>query len=191
MNRRSFIQAAALLPAVASQTRGMVSASHPPVLAHPVEVDLADAEAAWHIGNSGTDLFVLLEEGYAGDPGQLSGISLRISGSGRFTTLTAEGASPQRDGSQLSHCWGYLQGAELALVGADSKDAEAGFSIRLRELYPEVKPDSYSGAHLALCAGENPELQVCFGTHCMGVLRARLLTRFLKCVRQRCEAEAA
>ena len=189
MNRRSFIQAAALLPAVASQTRG-THFSLPPVLSHPVEVELSEPDAARHIGNPGTELYVRLEELFPGDPGQLSGISLRIMESGKFTVVSAEGASPQRDGSQLSHCYGWRYGAELPHV-TDPTDDEAGFCVRLRELYPKISPESYSGVSLILFAGENPELRISFCNHCLGVLRGPLLSTFLECVRLRCEMETA
>ena len=146
MNRRSFFQAAALSTAPALQSRWQVNPSLPPVSKAPIEVDLADPDAARHIGNPETDFFVLLEEMY-GDPGQLSGTSLRIMGSGKFTTLNAEVASAQRDGSYLSHCYGYLNAVDLGRVGADPADVANGAVIRLRELYPYVRPDLYNGAH--------------------------------------------
>ncbi len=192
LNRRTFIQAAALLPAVASQTRGMVSASHSPVLSHPLEVDLAEPGAARHIGNSATEVYVRLEELYPGDPGQLSGASLRIMDSGKFTALNAECSSLQRDGSQLAHAYGCLSAEDLVCVGAaDPTDAGAGFFLRFLETFPRIRPERYSGASLILVAGGEPELRVCFGNHCLGVLRGQLLTTFLACVRQRCEMGAA
>jgi hypothetical protein len=185
MKRRSFIQAAALSTVTALQSRGR-SVSLPPVSKAPIEVDLANPDAARHIGNPGTDFFVLLEEMYPGDPGQLSGTSVRIMQSGKHTILNAEVTSAQRDGTLLSHCYGYLNGAELAHIAVAKT-----FQLRLRELYPEVRPGRYSGAILTLSAGSHPELQVCFGNHCLGVLRGRLLARFLDCVRQRTEDRAS
>lgn len=186
MKRRKFIQAAAALSTVtASQSKGRMNLSRPAVRT-PVEVDLADPDAARYFGKSGIELYVRLEEMYPGDAGQLSGATLRIMHSGKDTVLNAEGAAPQRDGSQITHVYGYLDGEELAYAG-EANPERHNFLIRLCELYPEIRPKVYSGATLMLFAGANPRLEVCFGGHFLGVLRGRLVTTFLSCVHQRCE----
>ena len=188
--KRKAIQAAALLPA--SQDKGRETSLLPPVHQCPFQVDLADPDAARHIGDSVMNLFVRLEERFPADPGELSGVSLRILESGKCTVLDAENAAPQRDGLQGTHVLGYLTGAELAYVGAaNPKNDNDTFLIRLRESHPRISFDSYSGVILALNAGKNPELSVYFDSHCLGVLRGRLVAMFLKCVRQRCEMETA
>ena len=183
MNRRSFIQAAALSTADRLKSKGPNSSSHPPVRTHPVEVDLAAPDATRHVGNSAIDLYVRLEELYPADDGQLSGLSLRIMNGGRLTVLNVECAALQRDGGQNIHCYGVLDYADLAHVAV----AET-FMLRLRESYPKLRSDFYNDVVLTLFAGR--ELQVCFGNHCLGVLRGDLLTRFLDCVRQRTEDRA-
>jgi hypothetical protein len=191
MNRRNFIQAAALSTVTALQIRGR-EMSLPAVHAAPLEVDLADPDAARHIGNSMTELYVRLEELHPADPGQLSGTFLRVMQSGaEFTFLNAQCAALQPDGSQGFHIYGWLDGAELAYIGSvDSTDETGSFVVRLREhyAYRPDRPDCYSGASLILFAGDDPELQVSFGGHSLGVLRGQLLTNFLWCVRQRCSA---
>jgi hypothetical protein len=161
-------------------------------MTRPVEVDLGSPEAARHISYAGTDLFVRLEELFPGDPGELSGAELRIHESGEYTIVSALGCAIQRDGFVGCHSYGFLDGPDLAFVGAsDPADSSAAFCLRLRELYPEIRPDAYSGANLTLFSGERPELRVSFGSHCVGVLRGELLGTFLACVHQRCAMETA
>ena len=63
--------------------------------------------------------------------------------------------------------------------------AGGAFMMSLRELYPYVRPDAFSGATLTFCGRHQPEIRLCFGAHCLGVLRAPLLTAFLRCARAR------
>ena len=170
-------------PAV-PRRQARVSSSNLPACTHPVEVDLADPDAERHIGNSGTNVYVCLEELHPADPGQLSGARLRILESGRYTLLNAESTVLLRGGEKGSHWYGCLDGAELAAI---CQTPGTPFFIRLREFYFETRPAPYSGLSLTHFSGDDPELRACFGTHCLGVLRGGLLLRFLNCLRQRCE----
>jgi hypothetical protein len=125
-----------------------------------------------------------LEELRPGDPGELSGCALFLNEGGKDTYLTAEiGHTPQRKGSPLCHCLGYLDTAEFQVL-VERADGGERFTLALwdREW---GKPPYYSGATLIFFGGEKPEMQLCFGSHCLGVLRGRTLTALLECAHLR------
>jgi hypothetical protein len=183
--KRKATQAAALLPATASQGKGRKSSSDPSVSVF--EVDLTDPAMARHFENPATDLCVTLEERFPADLGQLSGIVLRIMGSGKNTVLNVESPAPQQVGRSLTHLFGCISGAKLAAASAANlEDPADSFLICL----PERKK-VFSGLSLTLLAGDFPELRVCLGEHCLGILRDRSLSMFLYLLHRRCEAARA
>ena len=146
----------------------------------PVEVDLANPAAERYLGNSGTDLFARLEELYPDDPGQLSGTELRIIDSGECLKLSAALAFSLRDGRNGYHCFGSLDAADLAeTLWARQTESGHSYSIALRDQRPEVGNSYFSGATLDLVDGLDCEIRVCFGSHCLGVLRGQPLRAFL------------
>jgi hypothetical protein len=156
-----------------------------PAIKKPVEVDLASPSAAAYWSDPTVELFARLEELYPGDPGQLSGVDLRIAQSGPYAWLAAQiGAGTQPDGAPAIHCFGHLKADEVARF-AEEAFMGAGFVTSLHELYPYVRPDAFSGAALIFFGGDEPKIQLCFGAHCLGVLRGPLLTAFLECARLR------
>jgi len=136
------------------------------------------------------DAFVHLEEAEPGDPGQLSGASLYL----LDDTVSVELDAKQRDGSQLTHCLGYVEYPDLDLqawpvlpeiaepaANSDfSTTSESVFWIPLREFYGDTH--GFSGARLEISRGE---LRVLSGSHIFGVLRGRPLADFVECVRSR------
>lgn len=82
LNRRTFFQAAALLPAAVLQSTVLQSKGRAipaqAVAPAPVEIDLTEPGAVAYIGRGATDLFVQLEELAPADLGEPSGASLRI-----------------------------------------------------------------------------------------------------------------
>ncbi|MBZ5584243.1 MAG: hypothetical protein LAQ30_18920 [Acidobacteriia bacterium] len=200
MNRRSFFQAAAASTA-AVLASGASADSHimnapgqaesSPAVQNPLEVNIADPGAPRCWRDRATDVFVQLEELHPGDPGQLSGTVLRIMEAGRYASLQAEiGDVQQPYGGRATHCLGYLGAGELAQLADDAESGEALFTRPLRELYPCVLPNALSGARLIFVGGDRPEMQLCFGAHCLGVVRGQLLKTFLRCARMR-STEAA
>jgi hypothetical protein len=166
-----------------------VQAGSSPAIKKPIEVDLADPKAQEYRADGDVDVFVRLEELYPGDPGQLSGAVLRVSQAARYTFLQAHTTpAPQPYGGHTTHCLGYLEAEEIQrFVG------EAGAQVKtmknLRELENDDAPLGLSGARLVFFGGDEPEMQLCFGAHCLGVLRGRLLTAFLDCARIRAAEE--
>jgi hypothetical protein len=204
MNRRALFTLAALPSVAALQSKArahslQTDAARPAArqAAHgasmPVEVDLDDPSAAEFFRNPPTDLYVRLEELDPGDPGQLSGAVLRIMSGGKYVIFNAEiGEALQRDGSRITHCLGTLHYEELAsLAAADPSDCSDSEVVPLRELYSWADRGAFSGADLILFAGEDPELQLRFGAHCLGVLRGEPLAKFLACLRMRRSALTA
>jgi hypothetical protein len=184
--KRIVSQAAALLPATASQSKGRKSSFHPPVRTSPFEVDLTDPAMVQYFEDPEVDLCVTLEERFPADLGQLSGIVLRIMRSGKDTVLNVESPAPQQLGSSLTHLFGYIQGAKLAAASAaDLSDPADSFLLCIQE-----RENVFSGLSLTLLAGDSPELRVCLGAHCLGVLKDRALSLFLYFLHQGCEAEA-
>jgi len=163
-----------------------------PAIKKPVEVNLADPGTAVYWEDSRVDAFVRLEELYPADPGQLSGAILRIGLSDPSADLSAEiGNILQPDGSRGIHSLGYLSPEDL-------KDFVRGvhrggpFMMSMRELCPHLRPDAFSGAELIFCGWHQPQIRLCFGTHCLGVLRdGGLLEVFLHCARNRCAGRIA
>jgi hypothetical protein len=195
MNRRSFFRAAAAVSTVAvletsaganaQLMNAPEQAESSPAIQKPVEVNLADSGTAVWRHDPAIDLFVRLEELYPGDPGQLSGAVLRIMADGRCAYLQAEiGDVQQPYGGRTTHCLGYVGAGEMAQL-ADDAESGAAFIRPLRELYPYAAPNAFSGAKLIFFGGEKPEIQLCFGAHCLGVLRGQLLATFLRCARMR------
>jgi hypothetical protein len=184
--KRNAIQAAALLPATASQSKGRKSSFHPPVRTSPFEVDLTDPAMGRYFEDPKVDLCVKLEERFPADLGQLSGIVLRIMFSGKNTVLNVESPAPQPLGSSLTHLFGYIQGAKLAdASAANPGDPADSFLICLQE-----RKNVFSGLSLTLLGGDIPELRVALGNHCLGILRDRPLSMFLQLLHRRCKAEA-
>jgi len=156
----------------------------------PVEVNLADPGVAAYWEDPRVEVFVRLEELYPGDPGQLSGAALRISESGPSVQLRAEiGDILQPDGGRGLHCLGYLTAEEVEDFARNVHRGGA-FMVSLRELYPSVGPDAFSGAELIFCGKHEPEIRLRFGPHCLGVLRGGLLDVFLRCARVRSDGFA-
>jgi hypothetical protein len=161
-----------------------------PAIKKPVEVDLAGPGTAVYWEDPCVDVFVRLEELYPGDLGQLSGAVLRIGAFDESADLKAE-IDDTAVGSRVPHSLGYLSPEDL-------KDFVRGvhrggpFMMSMREIYPRLTPDSFSGAELIFCGWHQPEIRLCFGTHCLGVLRDRgLLEVFLHCAQNRCGGRIA
>jgi hypothetical protein len=157
-----------------------------PIIRKPIEVNLADPGAADYRGDGAVELFAQLEELYPGDPGQRSGVVLRISEYGPHVWLVAEIGNVQQsyDDGPSTHCLGFLRGEEVGQF-AEEATTGAGFVTSLRELYHHAHPDALSGATLIFFGRDEPEIQLCFGAHCLGVLRGRLLTALLESARTR------
>ena len=187
MNRRSFFTAVAAAASANSPAMNMPEHTESSSTTRkPVEVDLADPDSAAYRRDESVDLFVRLEELYPGDPGQLSGAVLRIMGSDRDARLVAEiGDVLQPYGGTAPHCLGYLDVPDLRQLAVEGAN-ERGF-VDLWELYPEMRSGTFwlSGATLNFSGGNVPDIQLCFGEHCLGVLRGKLLTAFLECARIR------
>jgi hypothetical protein len=156
----------------------------------PFEADLADHPAsAKHWADPAMSLFAQLEELYPADPGQLSGCSLYINEGGRYTCLSAEIAyAPQKDGSVLNHRLGDLGAEESkwlfeAMRGNTPLTCDgASFVLPLSEQYPpRATPGAFTGATLAYFGGHDPEMRLCVGSHCLGVLRLPVLMFFREC----------
>jgi hypothetical protein len=177
MNRRSFIEAAAVSTMAVLQT-----GARPRVTRKPVEVDIIDPVATEYLRDESVDVFARLEEADPADPGQLSGCSLRIMNCGSVQ-LRVDIDANQRDGSRHSHCLGEVDDRDLSSIAdADLANEADSFSI----------PAFPAGVFLVLAAGAEPEMSVCIRAHCLGVLRGRALAAFLGCLRTRCElAQAA
>lgn len=199
MKSRPSHLAAAASPATALQTSAGANAQlmnapeHSgsfPAIKKPVEVDLAGPGTAVYWEDPCVDVFVRLEELYPGDLGQLSGAVLRIGAFDESADLKAE-IDDTAVGSRVPHSLGYLSPEDL-------KDFVRGvhrggpFMMSMREIYPRLTPDSFSGAELIFCGWHQPEIRLCFGTHCLGVLRDRgLLEVFLHCAQNRCGGRIA
>lgn len=160
-----------------------------PAIRKPIEVDLADSKAEAYWRDSTVGLFVRLEELHPGDPGQLSGVLLHILTGCEFPILNVEiGDVLQPYGGRMPHCLGYLDVRELAQFANQTRACTIARAT-LRECYPEIRPDVFSGAEMIFvgdCEPVGPQIRVQFGTHCLGILRGELVTRFLQCVRDRC-----
>jgi hypothetical protein len=195
MNRKSSLRAAAASTAAVLENSADANsqimnapehAGTSPVTRKPVEVNLADPGAADYRGDGAVDLYVQLEELYPGDPGQLSGVTLRIAESGRCAAIQAHigDGSSWHNGIPMIHCLGYLDAGDVAQF-AEEATAGEGFVMPLREIYPCARPGAFSGATLIFFGGDEPKIQLCFGAHCLGVLQGELLTAFLGCARVR------
>lgn len=183
--KRIVSQAAAVLPATTSQSKGRKSSFHPPVRTSPFEVDLTDPAMGRFFEDPAVDLCVTLEERFPADLGQLSGIVLRIMGAGKNTVLNVESPAPQQLGSSLTHLFGYIRGAKLAdASAANPGDPADSFLMCIQE-----RENVFSGLSLTLLAGDIPEIRVALGDHCLGILRDRSLSMFLSLLHRRCEAE--
>jgi hypothetical protein len=194
MNRKSSLRAAAASTAAVLETSASansqimnapVQMGSSPAIKKPVEVDLASPSAAAYWSDPTVELFARLEELDPGDPGQLSGVDLRITQSGPYTWLSAQiGAGTQPDGAPTIHCFGIVEADEVARF-AEEASTGAGFVMSLRELYGHLHPGALSGATLIFFGGDEPKVQLCFGAHCLGVLQGSLLAAFLECARLR------
>jgi len=178
LNRRSFIQAAALLPAVASQTLGRTQLSPLPAAA----VDLADVRITDREIRTAAEVYVRLFE-LNGDEGQFSGARLIISDHGEDAALLVV---------MGEHFLGWAGGLMRFLEVAEDRGElglESGLSL-LEHFPDEPYPCSHNLGYVTLIPGTDPELRVTFGLHCFGFLKGPLAAKFLACVRHRCEAEA-
>jgi hypothetical protein len=199
MKRRSFFQtAAAASTAVAISARAdaagsdIVKASHQaPRTGRPVEIDLEDPAAAAWMGEPSIDAFIYLEELFEGDPGQRSGSSLRLMEGRGAPFLNAEIAGTlQRDGTRGTHCLGYAQPEDVARFATAIAGGESPVEMPLKEMYPVISPTRPSGAKLSFLGGRHSEIRLYFGPHCLGVLPAALVAKFLECLHARTPAEA-
>jgi hypothetical protein len=201
MNRQSSLRAAAASTAAVLETDAGANSQimnapeqtgSSPAIRKPIGVDLASPNAPPYWGDRVVEMFTWLEELYPGDPGQCSGVTLRISESGRYAQIRADvgDASQLCNGLPMLHCLGYLDTDGVARL-AEEATAGAGFVMALRELYPYIRPDAFSGATLVFFGGDEPKIQLYFGAHCLGVLRGRLLAAFLECARLRSAAPAS
>ena len=187
MNRRTFLQAAASTVA-ALQCKAQIGRfqTSEPAEPTPVEVDLADPSSRRWRENPAVDAYVRLEELYPGDPGQLSGTSLRITESGKSAWLRAEFGT---------HCLGFLDAGKVAdFVSTVQADSRQELRTFLFELYPEIEPRRWSGSSLLFMGGDDPEIRLCCGfgaAHCLGVVRGANLGALLECARVRCEGVAS
>lgn len=186
LNRRTFFQTAALLPAAVLQSNGRAIPLQPAPMPVPVEVDLAEPGAEAYIGHSATDLFVRLEELDPGDPGELSGAVLRIGDSEEDLSISATiGDVLQRDGSRTSHLLGFMEAeGMLRLASLDPIGGERDFAVFFTGnlCHPE---GAYFAVGLVLYPGDSPELHLNAGRHCLGVLRGELVSKFFACLGER------
>jgi hypothetical protein len=191
------LQTAAALPAAAPEisARGAnleIEETQGPVGSHPVpegfEIDLADLNYLRWQRVENIDLFVRLEELDPADPGEISGCSLWICGAGLDTMIRANSCEGRHVIGPVGHCVGILQAASIRRL-VDESGAGASIMMGLREFYSKPHSTAFSGATLALSGGDRPEARVCFGTHCLGVLRPWLVERFLECARIRIDLE--
>jgi hypothetical protein len=194
MNRRLFLRAAAASTAAAlgastsanAQTvNAPVQAGSSPAITKPIEVDLADPKAQAYLADGDVDAYARLEELWPGDAGQLSGACLRVSQATRYTFLQAHTApAPQPYGGHTTHCLGYMSAEDIRRFVVET-GTRANTMANLRELENDDAPLGLSGARLFFFGGDEPEMRLCFGAHCLGVLRGRLLTALLDCARIR------
>ena len=188
MKHRSSFQAAAV--SAATVIGKSASTSSLPMNASrerwkPIEIDLADPKALRHWRDGNVELSAQLEALYPGDPGEKSGASLRIAGSGECGILNAQIG----DQVQNTHCVGFLFPEEAAHLAERACRGE-NCTVPLHEMCsaePDLfkRKDLFSGATLAFFGGEDAALHLCFGTHCLGILTEHLLTALLACMRIR------
>jgi hypothetical protein len=187
--RAFFLQAAAVstLPAFSGVARAARSAGAIPALhARPVEVDVADAGAAGYFAVRSIDAYARLEAADPGDPGELSGCTIRIFETRDGACVSAEMDAIQRDGAtRLSHCLGCIDDSGELLSLIESEASGDVVRLPLRELEPG--PARLNGVRIELDGGGNTgELRVCCGSHVFGVLRGSALAAFLNCLQVRC-----
>lgn len=191
MNRRSFLQAAALSTVAAVQSKGQVNPPllPPPLARRPLEVDLSDPGAQSYLGDHLTDVYVRLEELNPCDLGELSGARLTISENGAWLNVSArigDTLQPRTvapEGFRTTHLLGFVQGDETApLLSFDPARGGDSFAVTLQDA---DDPD-YSAVRLILFANEGKsQLRLYLSTHCLGVLNGDLLARFFQCLRRR------
>ena len=154
-----------------------------------VEIELTDPAAIEHMAD-GPDLLVRLEAAYPGDPGELSGLILRIMDSGKYVRLNAEFGAPQRDGRVGSHCFGSMDASELhSLVAFAQAGRTVGFA--LHDLYAAESGTEFSGVMLTLSGSSDRSIRIGVGSHCMGVLTGSSLDCFLRFAEARCKGVTA
>ena len=197
MNRRSFFQAAAAASALAVRGVGSQPMNAPkptkslPLRSKPADIDLSDAmSAAWR-GDPDVAHFVMLEEMHPADPGELSGAALWVGEKGREVIFNAELVKGRGPAGLMGHCLGYLPAWLASACAAQARENRENLQVGLYELYSDATGGRYSGASLRSECGENPELQLWFGEHCLGVTRGPLLAAFLDCVLMHSEASEA
>jgi len=185
MNRRFFLGTTAV--SMAALRSEPLLADHPaftntpasavaPLRDKPIEIDVVDRATVEYRRDASVEAYAQLEERFPADPAELSGASLHIGDSGRYTTLWVGFGY---------HCLGLVFAEELArLTARGLGDAEREFVTPLFESRPQIQPYRVNGSYLTLSGGE---LSLGFGGHCCGVLRGENLRVFLECVRVRCE----
>ena len=197
MKRRSFFQAAASSAALAVRGVGSESMNAPkleeslPLRSKPADVDLADANATPWRNDPEVAHFVMLEEMYPSDPGELSGAALWVGENGEYMIFNAELVKGRGSAGLMGHCFGYLPAEHAAQFASEAKENREDLRARLFDLYHAAREYRYSGAVLRFECGEAPELQLWFGGHCLGVTRGRLMENFLDCVKIHSEAAQA
>ena len=186
MNRRSFFQAAALTTVAAIKGGASPSSNDAGVPApengtqKPTEVNLSSLKEPGCRSDPGIDLFVYLESLYAADPGEFTGVTLRLQFAGSHLMLKAEFAGIA-EGQQTLHCLGHLWVDEVIQLVESAANYES-YLLSLHEFYSNR---GYSGLRLEYLAVGKPQLQCVSGAHCLGVLRGRMLTEFIECARLR------
>jgi hypothetical protein len=195
MNRQSSLRTAAASTSAVLETNASANSQimnapeqtgSSPAIKKPIELDLASPSAPPYWGDRAVELFTWLEELHPGDPGQVSGVTLRIAESGRYAHMRADigDASQLYNGLPIYHGLGNLDADGVARF-AEEATAGAGFVMALREPYCNVNQDALSGATLVFFGGDEPEIRLYFGAHCLGIVRGRLLDAFLECARLR------
>ena len=170
--------------------RGQRGGSTPAIEEH--EIDLGATATCRDLRDRTVDAIVRLQELDPGDEGELSGSVLRIIESFKGVGIVAEGGEvEQPDGHRSRHCFGWLNGASTRRLMEDTA-AGASITMDMRESYSEWGgPDEFTGAALSISGGRVPEVRLCFGAHCLGVLRGHTVWRFLDCIKIRGGGTAA
>ena len=201
LDRRGFFQAAAASTAAVLQDRASASprvanTAEPRDEAVPdhfeaqikaFEVDLSDPRARDYWRNPNMCLFARLEEQHPGDPGQLSGVVLNITDTGKYTQLAASIDGKQLHSGRTAHVLGYLESDGLQQI-IESVEGREPFTVQLREFYDDSNA-LHSGATLISFGRFHPEIRLCFGCHCFGVLKGRALAELMGCAAIRCGIE--
>ncbi len=188
LSRRSILKVAASTAAALTTKPALPAVANPlPTIqpSGPYEVDLADPanDAIWR-SRDNIDSYVLLEELYPGDPGDLSGCRLQLMEWGEYTILDASFGLHSL-GSSQHHGWmtEFLEwvyaGREVKLILDEPQCRSwlpSAIELKYRpaeEMVPNARfPEDFS----------EPELRVASIGHCYGVVRGRVMRAFLDCL---------